>query len=205
MSDTIDLVKGGRINLVKVVDRLTQIRTTIGWEMNSSDTGEDFDIDVTAFLLNNNKKCRNVKDVIFYGNLMSPNESVVHSPDNTTGGSEEVLEFIDVFFEKMDATVTEISIIASIYDAIERKQNFGQIENSTICIYDMSSGTPKLIVRYKMDEDFSTETSVQVGSFYKDENNEWCFKAIGAGYKVGLSAYIEKYGLAVSEGKSKSL
>ena len=45
----INLTKGSRINLAKEAPSLTRLRVGLGWAPNSTDTGHDFDLDVTAF------------------------------------------------------------------------------------------------------------------------------------------------------------
>ena len=75
--------------------------------------------------------------------------------------------------EKIDFTVT-------IYEAEERRQNFGQVSNSYIHIQDMASGTD--LIRYDLGEDFSIETAIVVGELYR-HNGEWKFNAIGSGYQ----------------------
>ena len=49
------------------------------------------------------------------------------------------------------------------------------------------------IVNYPMNECFSRQTSVQVGSIFK-QHNEWHFKAIGAGYTLELAEIVSGYG-----------
>ena len=72
----------------------------------------------------------------------------------------------------------------------EHRQNFGQVRNSYIRIYDAKTNTE--IARYDLDEDFSIETAVEFGRLYR-HNGEWKFEAIGNGNKGGLQALVNKY------------
>ena len=56
------------------------------------------------------------------------------------------------------------------------------MRNSYIQIADEVSGA--VIAKYTLEEDFSMETSVQVGSFYRRDGH-FMFKAVGAGYNRG--------------------
>ena len=78
----------------------------------------------------------------------------------------------------------------TIHEADVRKQNFGQVHNSYIRIYNANNG--EVIARYDLDEDFSIETAVEFGRLYK-RGAEWRFEAIGNGYKGGLQFFVNKY------------
>lgn len=75
-----------------------------------------------------------------------------------------------------------------------RKQNFGQVSNACIRIFDEVSNTE--LIRYDLGEDFSVETAVVVGELYRN-NGEWKFNAIGSGFQGGLFALCKNYGVNV--------
>ncbi len=161
----------------------------LGWDSNSSSTGEGFDLDASVFILGANGKLLSDSHFIYYNNLKSPDQAVVHIGDNTTGAGDGDDEKINIDLSKIAADVTEISFVVTIHKAQERKQNFGQIRNSFIRVVDSSNSE---LVKYELDEDFSIETAVQFGRIYK-KNNEWKFEAVGAGMKGGLEDYLVKY------------
>jgi tellurium resistance protein TerD len=78
----------------------------------------------------------------------------------------------------------------TIHEAETRKQNFGQIRNSFIRIYD--NATEKQVAKYELEEDFSTETAIEFGKLYK-KDGEWRFQAVGQGYKAGLQKFVDQY------------
>ena len=85
---------------------------------------------------------------------------------------------------------TEIVIVVTIHKADERKQNFGQVHNSFIRVFN--TDTQEEIMKYELEEDFSVETAVEFGRIYK-KNGQWKFEAIGVGQKGGLQEYLNKY------------
>lgn len=203
----INLTKGSRINLAKEAPSLTKIRVGLGWKPNATDTGHEFDLDVTAFGLKivdgSPRAAGRPADpdfMVFYGNSQSIDGAIKHSGDERTGatsnqnGADD--ETITVDLTKLSNEVEEISFIVTIHEAEARRQNFGQVAGSYIALYDDVTGN--LIARYDLEEDFSVETAVQFGSLYKREDGAWGFKAIGAGYKLGLAAFCEGYGLVVA-------
>ncbi|MCX4266691.1 MAG: TerD family protein, partial [Firmicutes bacterium] len=82
----------------------------------------------------------------------------------------------------------------TIYEAEERRQNFGQVSNAFIRIVDEANNTE--LVRYDLGEDFSVETAVVVGELYRN-NGEWKFNAIGSGFQGGLQALCQNFGVNV--------
>ncbi len=182
----ITLEKGQRIGIV-----LSKVSVGLGWDPNEG-TGFDFDLDASAFMLGSNKKIPNDNYFIFYNNPKSPDGEVESTGDDTTGGNSDGGddETLNVDLQKVDSSIQEILFVATIYKADERKQNFGQVRNSYIRIYN--SITNEEIARYDLDEDFSIETAVEFGRLYR-RGEEWKFEAMGIGNKGGLQALVNKY------------
>jgi len=166
-----------------------QFTVGLGWDTNSSSTGSSFDLDTSIFVLGENKRLLSDAHFVFYNNLKTPDGAVEHTGDNLTGDGDGDDEQIKVDLSKIGADAHEICIVVTIHDAENRRQNFGQIRNSYIRIFD---GTKTEILKYELEEDFSIETAVEFGRIYK-RNNEWKFEAVGAGMKDGLEFFLNKY------------
>lgn len=161
----------------------------LGWDSNNSNTGEAFDLDASVFLVGANGKVISDNHFVYYNNLKSPDEAVIHTGDNLTGDGDGDDEKIQVDLSKISADVNEICFVVTIHHADTRRQNFGQVRNSFIRVIDQSNTE---LVKYELDEDFSIETAVEFGRIYK-RNNEWKFEAVGQGMKGGLQDYLNKY------------
>ncbi|WP_069661282.1 TerD family protein [Arcticibacter eurypsychrophilus] len=181
----INLQKGQRENI-----DAPKFSIGLGWDTNSSSTGTGFDLDASVFMLDANKKLISDEHLIFYNNLKSPDESVEHTGDNLTGDGDGDDEQIKVDLTKTDAKIAEICIVVTIHDAENRRQNFGQVRNSFVRIFD--SVTNEVILKYELEEDFSIETAVEFGRIYRREG-KWKFEAVGMGMKGGLQDYLNKY------------
>jgi len=181
----ISLEKGGRANLT-----LPKFIIGLGWDANSSTTGQDFDLDASVFILGENKKILSDDYFVFYNNLKSPDGAVEHTGDNLTGAGEGDDESIKVDLSKINSNATEICIVVTIHKAEERRQNFGQVRNSFVRIYNPDN--KEEFLKYELEEDFSVETAVEFGRIYK-RNGEWKFEAVGVGQKGGLDIYLNKY------------
>ena len=181
----INLEKGQRVNV-----ELPKFTIGLCWDTNSSSTGVDFDLDASAFILGENKKLLSDEHFVFYNNLKSPDGAVEHTGDNLTGEGEGDDESIRIDLSKISPNASEICFVVTIHKADERKQNFGQVHNSFIRIYN--TDTQEEIMKYELEEDFSIETAVEFGRLYR-RNGQWKFEAIGVGMKGGLQDYVNKY------------
>lgn len=188
----INLSKGQKVDLTKGNPGLKNIMVGLGWDVNSFDSGADFDLDVSAFLCGSNGKCPNDKDFIFYSNLVHPSEAVKHMGDNLTGEGEGDDEQIQIDLVKIPENIEKIAFTVTIYEAEQRRQNFGQVNNAFIRIYNEVTGEEML--RYDLGEDFSIETAAVFGELYKN-GSEWKFNAIGSGYQGGLAALCASFGV----------
>ena len=188
------LTKGQKVSLSKGNPGLKDVVVGLGWDVNQYDTGGDFDLDAAAFLLAGNGRVTRNEDFVFYGNLQHPSGAVTHLGDNLTGVGDGDDEQIVVDLSLVPANITKIAFTVTIYDEEARRQNFGQVSNAFIRIYNKITGEEML--RYDLGEDFSIETAAVFGELY-NHNGEWKFYAIGSGYQGGLAALCGNYGVDV--------
>lgn len=191
----VSLQKGQKVSLTKDNPGLKKVVVGLGWDVNAFDTGGDFDLDAAAFLLNDTGKVGSSSDFVFYGNLSHPSGSVVHQGDNLTGVGDGDDEQIKIDLSKVPDNITKIAFTVTIYEPEQRKQNFGQVNNAFIRIYNEENGEEML--RYDLGEDFSIETAAVFGELYKN-GSEWKFNAIGSGFQGGLAALCANFGVEVS-------
>lgn len=188
----ISLGKGGNLSLTKTDPSLSKILVGLGWDERSTD-GNDFDLDASAFLLNNSGKVRNEADFIFYNQLRSPDGSVEHTGDNRSGQGDGDDESVKIDLSRVPVDVDKIVITVTIHDADARRQNFGQVANAFIRVVNEVNGQE--VVRFDLAEDYSTETAMVFGELYR-HNGEWKFRAVGQGYSGGLSAMCRQFGIS---------
>ena len=189
----ISLNKGGNLSLSKTDPSLNQVLIGLGWDARATD-GADFDLDASAFLLAANDKVRGETDFIFYNQTRSPEGSVEHTGDNRTGEGDGDDEAVKINLAKIPTDVQKIAITVTIHDAESRGQNFGQVQNAFIRV--VNDQTNVEIVRFDLNEDYSTETAMIFGELYR-HNGEWKFRAVGQGYNGGLRAMCGQYGINI--------
>ena len=186
----ITVTKGNRINLTKDTG-LKKAMLGLGWDI-ATRGEEDADLDLVMFMCDGNGHCLGDPYVIFYNQLIDPEEAIVHSGDNKQGSGENDAETAFLDFSKISKKVEKIVIAVTIYEARKRRQNFGLVDNAYIRIVDAEK--EEEILRYNLSEDFSIQTAVVFGEIYR-HNGFWKFKAVGEGYNEEMAGLCDKYGV----------
>ena len=181
---SISLQKGQKVNLSKENAGLSKIMIGLGWdEVQRKKRGlfapkpQEIDCDASALLLCDGK-LRRKEDLVFFGNLRHDSNAVFHMGDNLTGAGDGDDEQIAVDLAQVPAQYDRIVIVVNIYQAVERRQHFGMIQNAFIRLVDGRNNNE--MCKYNLTEDYSGMTARIFGEVYR-RNGEWKFNAIGQG------------------------
>lgn len=191
---SVSLTKGGNVSLAKEAPNLTVVAVALGWDVRVT-TGADFDLDASAIACGDDRRVLSDSHFVFFNNLSSPDGSIQHTGDNRDGSGDGDDEIINIDLAAAPQTITKIFFAVSIYDADNRNQTFGQVDNAYIRVVDIVSGAE--LARYDLAEDASTETAMIFGELYR-HSGEWKFRAIGQGYASGLEGIARDYGVDVA-------
>lgn len=189
----VSLSKGGNVSLSKEAPGLKAVIVGLGWNARSTD-GAPFDLDASAFLLNEAGRVRSDSDFIFYNNREGAQGTVKHLGDNRTGQGEGDDEQVSLQLDTMPIDVAKVAFTVTIHDAEGRRQNFGMVAKAYIRVLNKDGGAE--IARYDLSEDASTETAMIFGEVYRN-GSEWKFKAVGQGYAGGLGTLAKGFGVDV--------
>jgi len=189
----VSLSKGGNVSLSKEAPGLTAVNVGLGWDVNTFSGGE-FDLDASAIVVNGAGKALSDGHFVFFNNLRSADGSVEHTGDNLTGEGEGDDEVIKISLTTVPAEGERVVFAVSIYDADNRKQNFGAVRNAFIRVVNQADNSE--IARYDLTEDASVETAMVFGEVYR-AGAEWKFKAVGQGYASGLRGIAADFGVNV--------
>ncbi|GAA1394749.1 TerD family protein [Kitasatospora putterlickiae] len=189
----VSLSKGGNVSLTKEAPGLTAVTVGLGWDVRTT-TGAEFDLDASAIVLNADGKVLSNSHFVFFNNTSTPDNTVVHTGDNRTGEGAGDDEAINVNLATLPAEATRITFPVSIYDAVARSQNFGQVRNAYIRVVNAAGGAE--IARYDLSEDAATETAMIFGELYRN-GAEWKFRAVGQGYASGLAGIAQDFGVQI--------
>lgn len=188
---TINLEKGGNVNLTKEAPGLAKMLIGLGWDARAT-AGAEFDLDGSVFMLKADGKVRGDLDFIFYNNLKSADGSVTHTGDNRNGEGDGDDESLVIELGKIPVSIEKIAVCVTIHEALARQQNFGMVSNAFIRCVDI--GNDREIARYDLSEDGSVETAMIFGEIYR-YNGDWKFRAVGQGFSGGLGPLARFYGV----------
>ncbi|MDR0524342.1 MAG: TerD family protein [Spirochaetaceae bacterium] len=188
----VNLQKGQRVSLSKEDGTaLRRVMVGLGWDMTANRSGFQIDCDASALLCAGNGKLTRKEDAVYFGNLKHPSQAVHHSGDNLTGKGEGDDEQIFVALSEVPNQYEKIVFVVNIYQAKERKQHFGMIQNAFIRIVDTESR--KEMLRYSLSEQYEGLTALIFGEIYRKEG-QWKFNAVGQGTQdPSLAAIIARY------------
>lgn len=194
---SVSLQKGQKVNLSKENVGLAKIVVGLGWDERKQTKGSFFsfkpqavDCDASAILLKKGKFVSK-DDLVYYGNLQHKSNTVQHMGDNLTGAGEGDDEQIVIDLASISSEYDRIVIVANIYQAVQRKQHFGLIQNAFIRLVDARNNNE--MCKYNLTEDYSGMTAIIFGEVYR-HNGEWKFSAVGQGTNdPGLGELSRRY------------
>jgi len=198
---SISLQKGQKVSLSKDNAGLSKIIVGLGWdEVQQSGKGglrgifssapQAIDCDASAIMLKNGRFV-DKDDLVYFGNLSHKSGTVNHQGDNLTGAGDGDDEQIIIDLSRVPAEYDKIVIVANIYQAVQRKQHFGLIQNAFIRLVDARNNNE--MCKYNLSENYSGMTAMIFGEVYR-HNGEWKFSAVGQGTTdPGLSELCGRY------------
>ncbi|HDH7849013.1 MULTISPECIES: TerD family protein [Klebsiella] len=155
---TVSLRKGQGVSLRKNEFDLSSVTIGLGWDINEEKKGllgglfgkkeEEYDLDVIAFLCNNEGKVTdlgNVEngkptlvngDIVFFNSLRHKSGQIWLTGDNRTGAGDGDDEQIIAKLNSLDPKYEKIIFIVQIYNGEKLQQHFGKVQNAFIRAVD---------------------------------------------------------------------
>lgn len=193
---SISLQKGQKVSLSKDHAGLGKIVVGLGWDEVQKKGGffapkpQAIDCDASAIMLRNGKFV-DKGDLVYFGNLSHITGTVQHLGDNLTGAGDGDDEQIIIDLANVPQTYDKIVIVVNIYQAVQRRQHFGLIQNAFIRLVDARNNNE--MCKYNLTENYSGMTAMIFGEVYR-HNGEWKFSAIGQGTNdPGLGELTRRY------------
>lgn len=172
----LNLQKNDILDLTKREPGLTKVTLGAGWDV--AQVGQDFDLDIAAFLLDANGRIdRNqvMSQVVFFNNMSVPGVQLMG--DNRTGAGEGDDEEIRLDLAQIPSHISKVVFVVTIFEAMQRRQTFGMVDNSYVRLINPLKNDQE-ICRFNLREQGSTGTAVIFAELYRD-GQDWRFKAIG--------------------------
>ncbi len=194
---SISLKKGQKVSLSKESAGLSKVLVGLGWDEAPQKKAGFFapkprpiDCDASAILLKNGK-LQGKADLVYYGNLSHKSGTIQHMGDNLTGAGAGDDEQIVIDLSRVPQEYDKIVIVVNIYEAVQRKQHFGMIQNAFIRLVDGRDN--REILKYNLTESYPDMTAMIFGEIYR-RDGEWKFSAVGQGTNdPGLAELARRY------------
>ena len=212
-----NLSKGERFDLSKAAPGLTKVRIGLGWDPNDTPGGPEFDLDVSAFGIDENFKIPSDSYFVFYGQVKMGNGiedetekglfrpitedkailGAIDDPDGKRSDGNDDEDMI-INLNKVSSKVQQIIICVTIckYPHDNNKDrrtldlNFGMVNDCYIRI--VNDITNEEIAKYQLKEKFGQEDAVEFGRLYR-VGTSWEFEAMGRGHQGSLSELVNIY------------
>ncbi|ESQ73961.1 TerD family protein [Asticcacaulis sp. AC402] len=191
----VSLVKGGNVSLSKEAPGLVSVTVGLGWDVRATD-GEGFDLDASAFVVDEGGKVLSDGHFVFYNNKTSPEGAVIYGGDNRTGDGEGDDETIKIDFSKLPANVKKVIVAVTIHDGQARRQNFGSVSNAYARVINQADN--KELARYDLSEDSSTNAAMVFVELYRGGQGDIKVKAVGEGWESGLAGLASAMGVSLA-------
>lgn len=186
----LNLKKGDILDLTKKAPSLKHAILGAGWDVNVAG-GDNFDLDISAFLLDANHRVTNpATQVVYFGQMNQ--QGIYLEGDNLTGAGEGDDERIHIDLEAIPANIQEIVFNVNIYEAMKKKQTFGMVDNSYIRLLDDDNNEQE-ILRFELKKQAGNATAVTFAKLVRVPGG-WKFETIGDTLVVGdLNQLLIRY------------
>ena len=194
--NTVTLTKGVPVKLTKddgSAVSLKAVHIGAGWD--TSRGGSSYDLDLVCLLLKSAKEKEAVVQsngkpgVVYFGDKTSACGSVKLDKDNRTGEGDGYDENVYINLETVPASINCIPVCINIYQGVEKRQTFGQVENAFIEVN--VEGLPPLKV--DLTEDQAAAALVHVADIYRGDDGVWKVKKIELGVAEGFAGLMAEY------------
>lgn len=184
----LNLKKNDVLDLTKTAPALKNVILGAGWDV--AETGPSFDLDISAFMLNDKGRVANpATDVVFFNQMQQ--QGIRLEGDNLTGEGEGDDERIDIDLSAVRPDVSRIVFFVTIFEANVKRQTFGMVNNSYVRLMD-ADNNEKELCRFELKENVATDTAITFAELFKGPNG-WNFRAIGEGSIGDLNTLLSKY------------
>ena len=181
------LRKGQKSSLDPQNRGLQTLKACFGWNIIDARC----EVDASAFLTAATGKVPGDEWFVFYGQEVSPDNSVKFMED-PSGKDREI---ITVNLQALNSQIQKVVFVITINEAYENHLNFSMLKDVYVRILDGS--TNQELVSYKLDEYYANVTSMTIGELYL-HNGQWKFNPVGNGVNRDLAGQCAMYGVEIA-------
>lgn len=180
--------RGANVALTREVPGLAGVVLGIHWNAGAERALAD-NLVFAAVLVTADGRARDDRDLVFFNQLASPEESVVER-DHALGDDAEQIE-IDL--AAVPAEIERIVAVLYVNDGPAQRRTLGQLRSCVVRVLNRA-GNAELVRSEDLAPAFDTETAVALGEVYRNAGG-WKFKVLGQGYARGVAGVAADYGI----------
>lgn len=180
--------RGANVALTREVPNLTGLVLGIRWDAGAERALSD-NLVFAAVLVRADGRARDDRDLVFFNQLASPEESV-RERDHALGDDAEQIE-IDL--ATVPADIDRIVAVLYVNEGPAQRRTLGQLRSCVVRVLNRD-GNAELVRSEDLARAFDAETAVALGEVYRNAGG-WKFKVLGQGYAKGLSGIAADYGI----------
>ena len=180
--------RGANVELSREIPGLRGLVLGMSWNAGGERVLDD-SLVFAAILCGTDGRARNDRDLVFFNQLSSPEQSV-HQLEEALGPDREQIE---IDFAGVPDEVDRIVVILYVNDGPAQRRTLGQLRSCVIRVLDIADNR-ELVRSEELAPAFSTEPAVALGEVYRHQGG-WKFKVIGQAYDKGIAGIASDYGI----------
>lgn len=182
--DPMDMKSGQTVDLMTVDATTRKVLAAAGWKMTEDIDTDQFDVDLSCFLLDKDGQTRVDSDFVFYNNILGAELAVRHSGDDRQGGLRETDdEGITIDLDNLAYDIVKIVFVLSLYEGEQRELSFKPVYDIYFRLENTETHSP--LVEFKGVQGASG-TAIEIMSMER----------IGSAWTVTVSDQFKSGGLA---------
>jgi tellurium resistance protein TerD len=179
------LQAGANISLTKGNPLLNELVIGFGWNTIQSN-GPQVDLVPSAIITDANNLALSDDHFVFFNQLATPDDAVRYVEGDDS-------EQIEVSLSLVPEAVAKIVFIVYVDPDVRKPGNFGSVKNAYMRVADRENNE---IARFDLPNADLSINAMIFGEIYK-HRDEWKFRALGQGFKDGLSGVANAYKVAL--------
>jgi tellurium resistance protein TerD len=183
-----EMKRGANVALTREIPGLSGLVLGMSWNAGAERALED-NLVFAAILCGRDGRARSDRDLVFFNQLASPEESV-RERDQALGGDAEQIE---VDLASVPAEVERIVAVLYVNEGPAQRRTLGQLRSCVIRVLNRA-GNAELVRSEDLAPAFDAETAVALGEIYRHDGG-WKFKVLGQGYSRGVAGIATDYGI----------
>ncbi|HEY3466184.1 MAG TPA: TerD family protein [Amycolatopsis sp.] len=178
------LKRGSNVELTREIPDLPGVVLGVRWEVGPEPALAE-SLVVAAILCDHARRAPSAEHFVFFNQLTEPSRSVAMAGDDD--------DQVEVVFADVPGEVSRIVAVLYVNEGNGLRRGLGRLRYLTLRGLDPRDDR-ELVRSENLAPALDGETALALGEVYR-HNGGWKFKVLGEGYRSGIAALAEDYGV----------